>query len=320
MSSSDYARQGPSNPVTMDDIDPVKRCVGNTFFDKTGNPQGNLQADFCPRLMAQRCAAKWDDYCEAYLFTSNYDSAGNTFVNKQFLEDTARKKYCRMANDVPGAHCAMMCESFNPEGQTSVEICNVIGAQNFLDKKKEMDLTGSFPQDAKLNPISPLYMNRCPETCDAKNTSTTDALGPNDLVLNKCIEHATCDSVLMDLAYNAVKNGLKVTNPAFNQIISYAKIDKSLNPNTVTKIAKSFGIPPAAAVNALQFARYGMTDSQASPVSPTSPVQENYNTNKVVTPKQTIKQSISMGQVGYSVLTICVLILICFIVSKFLKK
>jgi hypothetical protein len=75
----------------------------------------------------------------------------------------------------------------------------------------------------------------------------------------------------MDLAYNVVKNGTKVTNPAFMKIVEVAKLDKPLNPNLVAKIAKSYGIPADIAVQVMEDAQYGITNkpvtTQATPVA-----------------------------------------------------
>lgn len=264
MNTSSYARFGNSNPLTVDDVDPVTQCVGNTFFTKTGIPGENMQKDFCPRFMSQRCATKWDAYCEAFLLSSETDMGGYTHLNKDFLSDVAKKKYCRANLEALGAHCALKCESFNPSGQTSVEICETIGTQNWLDTKAEYDLGGNFPQSARLNPVSPLYMDRCPETCDARDVTSTDALGPDDQVLNRCIQYGGCTPVLMDLAYNVIKNGTKVTNPAFMKLVDAAKLEQPVNPNVVTKIAKSYGVPPEVALDVLKAAQYGVSTAEVA--------------------------------------------------------
>jgi hypothetical protein len=258
-----YSKFGPSNPLTKQDVDPVDQCVGNTWFTKSGIPGARMQKDFCPRFMAQRCANNWDEYCEAYLLTSNTDMAGNNFVNKEFLTQTAAKKYCRIDTDLPGSHCSLKCESFMPEGQTSVNICEPSGAFNWVDTKKEADLAGNFPQSARLTQLSPLYLNSCPETCDMKNTTTNpDALTADDPVLNKCLSNGTCNNVLMDLAYNVVKNNIPVSNPAFTKLIEYAKIEAPINPNSMVKIAQQFGISPEQAINVIEEAKYGPTPYQ----------------------------------------------------------
>jgi hypothetical protein len=160
---------------------------------------------------------------------------------------------------MPGSKCSLMCESFLPQGQSSVEICETVGTLNYLNTKNEYDMAGNFPQSSRLNPISPLYLDRCPETCDAKNL-TPDALTPDDKVLNKCIENGLCTTVLSDLAYNVVKNNIPVTNPAFKKFIDYAKLNQPINPNIAAKIAQSGGIPPSVAIDILKTAQYGTTD------------------------------------------------------------
>lgn len=279
--SSNYAKFGPANPLTPEDIDPVPgQCVGNIMFTKSGVPGYQMQKDFCPRLMSQRCSVNWDNFCEAYLTDSNYDSGGFLHINKEFLSDVAKKKYCHLSN-APGTHCAKRCEAFLPEGQSSVQICENIGTQNWLDTKDEYDLGGNFPQSARLNPISPLYMGYCPEVCDASN-SPQGSLGPNDPVLNNCIKHGACSQILMDLAYNVVKNGTSVTNPAFKKIINAAKLDTSFNPNLVTKVANSYGIPAQVAVDVLESAKYGVEPSLKHSVIPKMP--KDFSTKGVVSP------------------------------------
>lgn len=260
-----YSRFGPSNPLTPRDIDPVDQCVGNVFFTTSGITGQNMQSDFCPRFMSQRCAVNWDNYCEAYLATSQVDAGGNPKLNKNWLEGVANKKYCRAYVEAPGANCSLKCESFNPQGQTSVDICETVGAQNWMDTKNQEDLGGNFPQSSMLNPLSPIYMDSCPEICDAKN-SPVGSLGADDEVLNKCIELGACSSVLMDLAYNSVKNNLDVTNPKFQKIIEYAKLNVPVNPNTIVKIAKAYGVPSNVAVDILKDVKYngGVTEGYNS--------------------------------------------------------
>jgi hypothetical protein len=237
-----------------------------------------MQEDFCGRFMSQRCSAQWDPYCTAYLYGSEVDQGGFQHVNKKFLAEVAKKKYCRQASGAPGSHCASRCESFLPTGQTSVQICETVGAQNWLDTKEQQDLGGNFPQSARLNPLSPIYLGYCPETCDASGLTDPDALGPDDAVLNKCIEHGACSQILNDLAYNVVKSGIPVSNPAFQKIIDYAKLDKPVNPNVAAKIAKSFGIPPEVAIGVMEEAKYAMP-------SVNSPVQTNIPITGAIMPK-----------------------------------
>ncbi len=257
--SSGYSMRGNSNPLTSDEIDPVYMCVGDTYFNKYGIPGSNLQLDYCPRFMGTRCAKQWDNMCDAYLYGSDYDSGGFKHVNKEFLAEVAKAKYCRLASDAPGAHCANRCESFLPINGTSVQICENIGTQNWLDTKDEQDLAGDFPQSARLSPISPIYLGYCPETCDASTMMNPDMLTDQDEVLNKCLANGACENVLMDLAYNIVKNNDqgKVTNQGFLKLIDLAKLDVPINVNTAAKIAINYGIPGPDALTILKDATEG---------------------------------------------------------------
>ena len=251
--SDSYVAFGDANPVTQFDADPTSLCVGNIFFSPSGLDGSRLERDLCPTFMAQRCAKVFDSQCEAYMAGSNYDQGGFLHVNKQFLAETAKKKYCHMSS-APGTHCAQRCQPFVPEGQSSVQVCDTWGTMNWLDTKDEYDLGGNFPQSSRLNPISPLYMSYCPESCDASNPMPPDALGPDDPVLNYCIQHGTCAQVLQDLSFNLVANNQesRVTNPGFKKIIEYAKLDVPINPNVVGKIATTYGLPIDVALDVLR--------------------------------------------------------------------
>lgn len=256
--TSGYVKFGNENPLTPGTVDPTQLCVGNTFFTPQGIDGSRMDRSFCPLFMAQRCANDWDAMCSAYLTGSKYDQGGFLHMNKEFLAETAKKKYCRMSS-APGTHCAKRCQAFVPQGQTSVQVCDQIGTMNWLDTKDEYDLAGDFPQSSRLNPISPLYMSYCPEVCDASNPMPADALGPNDVVLNYCIQNAACEQVLMDLAYNLVSNNQesRVSNPAFQKIIQTAKNDIPVNPNVIAKIATTYGIPAQTALDVLRDAKVG---------------------------------------------------------------
>lgn len=252
---SEYSKFGPVDVLTEDEVDPVWKCVGNTFFSKQGTPSAYMEKDACPTFMSQRCAAKWDSFCDVYLTDTKMDMGGYKRTDTKWLEEVARKKYCRINTDAPGARCAKRCQSLNAPGQTSVEICDTIGVQNWLNDDAEIGIGGNFPQSSRLNNLSPIYMNKCPDICDAKNTMSDDALGPNDIVLNKCIELGACSDVLMDLAYNTVAQNIPVTNPAFKKLVELAKIDRPINPNVAARISREYGIPQEATIDLLRLAQ-----------------------------------------------------------------
>jgi len=246
-----YATFGESNPLTKGDVDPTEMCVGITLFTKEGIAN-NLQEDFCPKFMSKRCSQNWDDKCEAYLNDTFYNPSGFTVVNKNFLSEVAKAKYCRT---VPTAACATRCEAFNYLGQSSPQVCESVGTENWYayDEDSPQDLKGDFPQSAKLTNLSPIYMGPCPQVCDMP---PPDSLGPDDYVLNKCLEHGACTNVLMDLAYNVVKNNIPVKNKAFQELIKYAALQKGIDPEKIVNFAKSYGIPTENAVEILKEVRY----------------------------------------------------------------
>lgn len=265
MSTNGYVKMS-TNPLTSREIDPVNLCVGNTFFTPQGIDGSRMDNTFCESFMGQRCANSWDPYCESYVYGSNYDQGGFIHINKNALNEMAKKKYCRMSS-APGTNCAMRCQSFVPQGAASVQICDTIGGQNWLDTKNEYDLGGNFPQSSRLNPISPLYLGRCPEVCDASNPEMPqDSLGPDDPVLNMCIKYDACGQVLNNLAYNLVKNNQadRVTNPNFKAIVNMAKLDRPLNPNLVSQIATTYGLPSQLALGVLRNAKIGGVSNQVN--------------------------------------------------------
>lgn len=249
MSTSSYATFGSANPLTREDIDPVHQCVGNDFFTKSGIPGENQEVGLCDKFMGRRCGLNWDIYCEQYLLTGLTDMGGFNHFNKKFLEIAAKEKFCRANTDAPGSQCALKCSPFNPQAQTSAQVCEWIGTQNWLDTKNQADMGGNFPQTAMLNPLSPVYMNRCPMICDGKAYKEISA---DDVVVNTCIDNGVCGETLMELAYYAVKNGIPVTNPKMQKLIEYAKIDKPFNPNVISQISKEYGVSTTEALSLLQ--------------------------------------------------------------------
>jgi hypothetical protein len=235
-----YAQFKP-NIITPSDIDPVSNCVGSSsYFNPDGLTSQNLGIDLCDKFMGKRCSNNWDPYCYAYLSKGHTDMGGFSMLNRKFLEAAAKAKYCRAAVNAPGSQCTLRCEPFNPQAASSASVCDWVGTQNWLDTKDEADLAGNFPQGAMLNPLSPVFMDRCPYVCDAKGLSEIVA---DDTVMNMCIDTGSCSDTLMELAYYVKKNGIPVKNPKFSKYLEFASIDKPFNPNIVARIAKNFSLP-----------------------------------------------------------------------------
>lgn len=231
---SGYSRFGVSNPITLEQADPVQCCLPGAFLNCPDNTLKN-NIDACPLFMAQRCAGNWDDACDAYLFASETDMGGFAHVNKRFLNDVAKLKFCHTDTKSPGSHCALKCESFDPVGQTSPQVCEWIGTNNWFDTKTEYNLAADYIENGRLNTISPLYMGRCPEVCDANNDPAI--LGADSKILNYCFQYGGCSDTLMKVAQEVTRNNTVVGNADMRRFIEVAKNNVPFNPNVAINMA-----------------------------------------------------------------------------------
>src|SRR5579872_2134576 len=97
---ANYSRFGYKT-LEPGDVDPAwEQCISN-YFTKSGITASQMEKDACPTFMAQRCAVKWDDACSVYLTDSDIDSGGFKHMNLTWLNEVAKKKYCRPYTDAP---------------------------------------------------------------------------------------------------------------------------------------------------------------------------------------------------------------------------
>lgn len=275
---------------SSDDVDPVSYCVGDTLF----NGAGNMPVGVCDKYMSQRCSSNWDNYCDAYLYQSQ--GPDSNYVNKKFLNETAKHKYCRVDTSQPGVQCALQCESFDPRIQTSAKICEWIGTQNWLDTKDGTDLTGNFYHHI---PLSPVYMDRCPMTCDAKDIT----IKPNDPVVDKCIENGSCGQILMDLAYYLTKQGKTVDNPVIQKLMAH--VGKPFNPNVISRSAREYSVSPTEMLDILRD-----NHSITIPIKPPS----NEPFMKTISSRQSITQKGLL--IGGCILAAILILIILIILNK----
>ena len=136
---ANYSKFG--NNVQTPSSDPLTFCLVDTMDRKFQH--GGTAADYGPRsqkcqaFMAQRCADKWDGFCE-YFYVENGSGGswpnqqawpnmaqpitdttkytGQLSTGSQLLGDAASRRFCTYAN------CAPTCESFDPMNPNSPKV------------------------------------------------------------------------------------------------------------------------------------------------------------------------------------------------------
>lgn len=98
--------------------DPLSCCMPGSYFT-CSNKTSDL--GLCPSFMAQRCATKWDNYCDVYM-----EAIPDWNSRKNFINQTAEKKYCSLAQ---GSNCTKLCQPFDPIAQQSFQVCDFVGTE-----------------------------------------------------------------------------------------------------------------------------------------------------------------------------------------------
>ena len=134
------------------------------------------QADLgmCPGYMSGKCAKEWDQTCDLYLQTLD-----DIDLTRDFLQQTASKKYCRLSDD---SNCSIKCQPFNPINQESEQVCSYYGNETLIDGNQTMDIGYYTPVN-----LSPDYFGKCSLTCDV-----LDNLKDDDPVINNCLATGLC--------------------------------------------------------------------------------------------------------------------------------
>jgi hypothetical protein len=166
-------------------------CLGDSPWN--GWSQTNL--DNCPEYMSGRCAVGWDGKCDRYFNGLSLDDM------RFFLQKTASKKYCRLAD---GSNCSIKCDPFNPVDQESPEVCSFYGNETLLDTNATIDV-GNY---TSVN-MSPDYFGKCSLTCDK-----IDKISADDVVINNCITSGLCEPQLQNICQIVSATGQKLNNPA----------------------------------------------------------------------------------------------------------
>jgi hypothetical protein len=198
ISSNDYSEFGSSEVSNLSDS--ISSCLPGGFIN---NPN-STQLGLCQPLLTQKCSQNWDETCDTYL-----KSLTDKSKVKNFLNGTARKKYCNLS---PGSNCGIRCEQFDPTAQSSPTICSYIGN----------DVINT-------DPLKPDYLTKCFETCD-NITKITD----EDPVINNCLVTGLCDSTLYDICSYTNSKNIPVQNKTLSKLCSV------LNNKTESKFNSSY--------------------------------------------------------------------------------
>lgn len=192
VSGNEYAEFGKPYSAFPSDPDPVDKCLPGSWLN---NP-ATTQLSMCKPYLAQRCAGNWDDACDLYLASlQDLDSI------RDFLNATASKKYCRLAD---GSNCGTRCEPFDPIAQESPSICTYIGNETLKDSTATVDIGMYKPVN-----ISPDYLSRCNQTCD-----NIQGITDTDPVVNHCLSTGLCGQTMANVCSVAAANGTPINNTA----------------------------------------------------------------------------------------------------------
>ncbi len=94
-------------------VDPVEMCLPGRFMNKAA--LSNFTTNNCPRFMVQRCANKWDKYCEIYINESLKSLPGEANDQELFIKQMIDHKFCRLDTSNPNSkNCKTMQELFDP--------------------------------------------------------------------------------------------------------------------------------------------------------------------------------------------------------------
>jgi hypothetical protein len=139
-------------------------------------------------MMAQRCAATFDDMCALYANTKAHASADDY---RHFLRDTLRNRFCQLA---PDSQCVKTCEPFDPTAPNGSNlVCKYIGKEPLTDVSALSSIDVGLPLPVN---ISPVYQGNCALTCNAKSPGQIEAQDP---VVSECIRTGFCGDILRQI-------------------------------------------------------------------------------------------------------------------------
>lgn len=200
-SYSDFGAPYKSYPIISD---PVDVCLPGSYM----NPERSSDLDLnnCPIYMSQRCAVSWDDKCDLYI-----NSLDDPVLLRNFLRDTAGKKFCRLN---PDSTCKTLCQPFNPIAQESPSVCSNVGKDVLKNANDDIDIGWYLPVN-----MSPDYMSSsCSQTCDKVGIS---AVNPNDVVVTACLKYGFCNDILTNMCQ--LSNGTTSSHAGLQRFCDISK-------------------------------------------------------------------------------------------------
>lgn len=215
-SAREFATFGKPLSLNNPETDPSSCCLPGSFLNCP------LVADVgnCPAYMSEKCAKKWDETCELYI-----NSIDDVMKVKNFVRDTATKKFCRLSKD---SNCKKVCQSFSPvTNDLSHQFCEDWGNEVLKNTKDSVDI-GTYNE---VN-ISPDYLGKCKKTCDVlKGTDITN----DDTITNVCLRYGFCNDILTNVCQTVgttLNDGLnKYCNfPVFKNVNPIEQIEYKNNP------------------------------------------------------------------------------------------
>jgi hypothetical protein len=232
LDTGDYQKFGGNRPLNFKESDPVTSVLEgpdgvNQMFEGAGNPR-RRQIGLARAFMSQRCAEKWDGYCDLFLKQENNADYTGKHVHA-FIKDTLSRQFCQNDTSIPGSQCFQRCEQFNPTSSSSVSVCMDQGDLVYRQSEKVQAVDTLFPQTGKLSTTEPLRITKCPKVCNLFNEKS---LSNDNVALNIALDKG----IAMDLIENLVDNLVAanqqslVTNDRLKDFMSKYLMNGSVKP------------------------------------------------------------------------------------------
>lgn len=210
----EFATFGKPLTANNPETDPSSCCLPGSFLNCP------LVADVgnCPSYMSEKCAKNWDSTCDLYL-----NSIDDNMVLKQFVRDTATKKFCRLSDD---SNCKKVCQSFSPvTNDTQHQFCEDWGNETLKNSKDSIDI-GYY---TNVN-VSPDYLGKCKKTCDVVKG---EDIKNDDVITNVCLRYGFCNDILTNVCQLVGKS----SNDGLNKYCNI--LDKPADKPAVVEKQKS---------------------------------------------------------------------------------
>lgn len=199
--------------------DPVEMCLPGKYLNRARLTE--IDVPNCPAFMKQRCAAKWDKYCDVF-----YDSLGNenslwdSNFKEKFLDDVTDSKFCRLDRSGEGSkNCMIQTQLFDPTLPNSPTIVTSVGNVVYS--------TG---------PLDPYEITQgCNKICDNLSSNIE-----NEPLFKRCMENSSkdpCRSVIDSVCYAAANNKYSIKSDKLIEMCKTRKLnlDKLENSFIPTK-------------------------------------------------------------------------------------